>query len=193
VLRLVEGGLLMVVLRVEEIKKKPREISFSEPSSAFVALHEAELAGECRFLSPVSGVLRTTWEYDHVRVQGDAACRVQLVCARCLSEFELELDASFVVYYSEAIEGAELDDEIELAEQDLLSASYAGDEIQVAQEIGEQLLMAMPAKPLCDERCHGLCASCGVDLNSEACSCEQQSGSFAFSALQKLTVPRKGE
>ena len=105
----------MFVLRVEEIKKKPREISFSELSSGFTALHEAEQSGECTFLTPITGLLCATWEYDHVRVEGEAASRVRHACARCLSEFEQEIAASFVVYYSEAVPGAEPDDEIELA------------------------------------------------------------------------------
>jgi len=183
----------MVVLRVEEIKKKPREISFSELSSGFPALHEAEQSGECSFLTPVTGMLRATWEYDHVRVEGGVEARVRHACARCLAEFEQDIAASFVVYYSEAAPGAEPDDEIELAERDLLSASYYGDEIEVAPEIAEQLLMELPVKPLCDDRCLGLCPGCGVDLNRETCSCERQSGSLAFSALQQFTVPRKGE
>jgi uncharacterized protein len=183
----------MVVLRVEEIKKKPREVSFTEQSSGFAALHEAEQSGECTFLAPVSGMLLATWEYDHVRVEGRVGTRVRHACARCLAEFEQDISASFVVYYSEAAPGMEPDDEIELAERDLLSASYAGDEIHVAQEIAEQLLMELPVKPLCDERCLGLCPGCGVDLNKESCSCERQSGSLAFSALQQFTVPRKGE
>jgi uncharacterized protein len=128
-----------------------------------------------------------------VRVEGGAEVQVRLVCARCLAVFEQTMAVSFVVYYSETVPGAELDDEIELAEQDLLSASYTGDEIHVAHEIAEQLLMELPAKPLCDERCRGLCAVCGVDLNSDSCSCDQKTGSLAFSALQKFTVPRKGE
>lgn len=183
----------MVVLRVEEIKKKPRELAYAEPATDFAALHELAETGECDFLAPVSGELRASWEYDHVRVEGDAKTRVRLSCARCLADFEQDLATSFVIYYSEAEPGTEADDEIELAERDLLSASYSGDEIQVMREIAEQLLMELPVKPLCDERCRGLCVRCGVDLNQEECSCEQRSGSLAFSALEQFTVPRKGE
>ncbi len=183
----------MVVLRVEEIKKKPRDIEFTEEISAFTALHETEQSGECRFLLPVTGKLQVIWEYDHVRVSGEAHTRVSLGCARCLEDFEQDLSVSFVVYYSEATPGVEVDDEIELAEQDLLSASYTGDEVNVMNEIAEQLLADLPIKPLCDERCLGLCSSCGVDLNRETCACELQRGSLAFSALKQFTVPHKGE
>jgi uncharacterized protein len=183
----------MVQLRVEDIKKKPRDLVYSEPAATFSALHDAAQFGECEFLTPVAGELHATWEYDHVKVVGIASSRVRLACSRCLSGYEQDISASFVIYYTEATPGEVVDDEIELAEHDLLSASYVGDEIQVDREIAEQLLMELPVKPLCDERCLGLCPSCGVDLNQEKCSCEQRKGSLAFSALQQFTVPRKGE
>lgn len=183
----------MLVLQVEEIKKKPRDIDFTEPAAMFPALHDAEEAGECVFVAPVTGQLRASWEYDHVRVAGEVHARVRLSCARCLVDFEQEMQVSFIVYYSEATPGMATDEEIELAEQDLLSATYDGSEINVAREIAEQLLMEMPVKPLCDERCRGLCNTCGADLNGEACSCESQDGSLAFSVLKQFNVPRKGE
>ena len=183
----------MVVLHVEEVKKKPRELDFSEAASSFEALHEMELAGECVFLTPVTGKLLACWEYDHVRVSGEARTRVRISSARCTADFEQELQSSFVIYYSEAVPGEEVDDEIELAEQDLLSANYVGDEIRVMQEIAEQILTELPLKPLCDERCLGLCSSCGADLNREDCACERQNGTLAFSALKQFTVTRKGE
>jgi uncharacterized protein len=37
--------------------------------------------------------------------------------------------------------------------------------------IREQVLLALPTRPLCDENCRGLCPSCGVDLNEKACRC----------------------
>jgi uncharacterized protein len=183
----------MVVLSVEEIKQKPREVSFSELPSTFMVLHEAEQSGECTFLTPISGTLSAVWEYDHVRVEVGAGSRLRLYCARCLNAFEREIAVSFVIYYSEAAPGAVPDDEVELTEQDLLSASFFGDEIHVSKEIAEQLLMELPVKPLCDERCLGLCLGCGNDLNHEICSCEQQVNSFAFNALKNFTVPRKGD
>lgn len=183
----------MIVLRVEELKQKAREISFSEGVAEFAPLLQAEQSGDCTFVSPVTGTLAADWEFDHARVTGSVSARVRLSCARCLADFERDVAAAFVVYYTEAVSGAEPDDEIELAEHDLLSASYLGDEIHVNQEISEQLLMALPVKPLCDDRCQGLCQGCGRDLNKEKCACEGATGSLAFGALKHFTVTCKGD
>jgi len=37
--------------------------------------------------------------------------------------------------------------------------------------IREQVLLALPTRPLCDEDCRGLCPSCGADLNEGDCRC----------------------
>ena len=38
----------------------------------------------------------------------------------------------------------------------------------------EQVLLALPMDALCAERCKGLCAQCGQDLNEKPCGCEQR-------------------
>ncbi len=38
----------------------------------------------------------------------------------------------------------------------------------------EQVQLNIPMKPLCKEDCAGLCATCGVDLNSGSCDCQRQ-------------------
>ena len=43
-------------------------------------------------------------------------------------------------------------------------------------DIDEYILMevasSLPMKTLCDEICKGLCPGCGIDLNKESCTCE---------------------
>lgn len=183
----------MKKLRVEEVRKKSREIGFSEPVADFSILQELEGNGLCRFTAPVSGLLSASAEFDHVRVEGDVGTRVLLQCARCLAEFETDISARYTVYYSRAREGEFSDPEIELAENDLLSAYFTGDEIDVTPELAEQLLMEIPIRPLCDERCKGLCPHCGTDLNQQSCGCPASGPFGAFAQLNDFTVPTKGE
>jgi len=39
--------------------------------------------------------------------------------------------------------------------------------------VREQVLMAIPMKPLCREECRGLCPECGADWNAGDCACEK--------------------
>jgi len=36
----------------------------------------------------------------------------------------------------------------------------------------EQLYLALPMKPLCQNGCQGLCATCGTNLNRTTCDCQ---------------------
>jgi uncharacterized protein len=59
----------------------------------------------------------------------------------------------------------------ELTRDDLGLSFYSTDEIDLAPLIAEQVMLALPTRPLCSENCRGLCASCGSNLNIQSCSC----------------------
>jgi len=63
--------------------------------------------------------------------------------------------------------------ELEVDDDDLSTAYYEGDAIDLDQLIREQLYLALPMKPLCTETCRGLCPLCGINLNRSACACER--------------------
>jgi uncharacterized protein len=116
---------------------------------------------------------------------------VTLICSRCLATFDDRLSSAFVVFYTrKKPEAAALDEEVELSEVDLVSATFDGDEIDLAMEVEEQLITELPLKPLCSDQCRGLCSSCGADLNAGDCGCCREVPSLAFSALKKLKIPQ---
>jgi len=51
---------------------------------------------------------------------------------------------------------------------------FTHDEIDLAPEIWEEMLLAAPTKFYCRETCKGLCPSCGKNLNEGACKCAQE-------------------
>src|SRR6185295_11216257 len=57
--------------------------------------------------------------------------------------------------------------EREIEEDDLSTAFYDNDEIDLGQLMREQFYLSLPMKPLCSEACHGLCTVCGTNLNRE--------------------------
>lgn len=172
-------------IRVADITNKVKSIDTVEEITHFPALLQAQDAGECQFLGPLNISLAVVREFDHIRVQGSVGTTVSLSCSRCLNEFTAELSSDFTVFYiKDAV--AQPEDEVELGEQDLISATYSGDEIDFSAEVVEQILLEIPYKPLCAEECKGLCTSCGTDLNKSDCSCASNAVSMAFSSLQGL-------
>ena len=174
-------------IRVADITEKVKTLEAVEEVALFPTLIQARDAGECQFLSPVTICLSVVKEFDHIRVHGSVGTTVSLSCSRCLSEFTSELSSSFTIFYIKAA-STQPEDEVELDEQDLISATYSGDEIDFSDEVAEQILLEIPYKPLCSEECNGICASCGTDLNNSDCTCNSKAVSMAFSSLQGLKV-----
>lgn len=179
-------------VRVEAIKDKLINLSAVEEVTDYPALAALHEEGECTFLEPLRIELTVAREYDHVRAEGVVETRARLSCSRCLTEYEAVITSSFTIFYIPGSNAAQ-DEEVELAEQDLISVAYSGDEIDFTNEIAEQVLMEIPLKPLCKEECRGLCVICGTDLNLVDCDCSRAPANITFSALQNLKIEKVKE
>jgi uncharacterized protein len=85
-------------------------------------------------------------------------------------------------------------EEIELTADDLGLISFEGDEIDLVDGIQEQVIMALPFKPLCREGCRGLCPQCGADLNLGDCACSEPPVlEGKFSILKNFKVEKKNK
>jgi uncharacterized protein len=69
--------------------------------------------------------------------------------------------------------GAPVEDEVELDPADLDVIFYDEPVLPFDDVVREQVLMAIPMKPLCREDCRGLCPECGADWNAGDCACEK--------------------
>ncbi len=101
--------------------------------------------------------------------QGRVNARAALECARCLVEYDAELDGptDFIVCSDE--EKAQLGS-IDSEEY----VCFRGNDlrIDIVERVRQALMLALPMKPLCSEECRGLCPRCGINLNEQACECE---------------------
>jgi uncharacterized protein len=68
---------------------------------------------------------------------------------------------------------------------------YSGKIIDLAPAMREQILLAVPPSPLCDEACKGLCPRCGKDLNQADCGCERTSIDPRWAALKSIQLEKK--
>lgn len=179
-------------VRIADIKDAGTDLAADEAVAAYPDLLALQGDGEAEFLAPLSIQLHVVREYDHIRVKGSIRTEVKLHCSRCLVDFTRAIDSGFTIFYSPAGDLPQ-DEEVELAEEDLVSVTYVGDEIDFTHEIAEQVIMEIPYKPLCHAECRGICATCGADLNANPCDCPPAGAGFAFSALKNINVARKGE
>lgn len=176
-------------VRVDQIKDKVLDLSADEEVVDYPTLAALQESGQCAFVAPLRLHLSVAREYDHIRAQGRVETRARLVCSRCLTEYETDIVSSFTIFYIRSA-GVSQDEEVELAEQDLISVAFEGDEIDFADEIAEQVLMEIPYKPLCREECKGLCPNCGADLNTTECGCSRTEANLKFGALKNFKAEK---
>lgn len=131
----------------------------------------------------------------HVSVSGGVDGTNLLECVRCLNEFESELSVTFFAEYQEeatpkkpaapvgrsapeppAEEPEEHADEI---------YRYRNGVLDLAEMLREQVILALPMHPLCDERCQGLCPVCGQNRNLRSCGCQEQRPESPFAVLKQ--------
>jgi uncharacterized protein len=174
-------------IRVDDLKDKTVDLFSEEPLSQYSSLLSFEETGEFHFRAPLAVHLSVSREYDHVRVSGRVTITLDLCCSRCLSEFLMEIDSPFTIFYLRD-EGLGQDNDIELSEEDLVTATYKGDEIDFTNEIAEQIILALPIKPLCNDDCKGICPDCGADLNEAQCSCNRENFKLKFEVLKNFKV-----
>ena len=178
-------------IRTDHIKNTPYELHVKEPVDVFPVLARMQADGECVFAGPVTAEITVEREFDHLKALGSVHVPITLTCGRCLATYASSVDSTFrIVFRKETARQAEVEDETELCDDDLIASTYSGDEIDLAHEIEEQVSMEIPLKPLCDEDCKGLCFTCGADLNADTCSCSQEPVNIKFSALKDFKVTR---
>lgn len=98
---------------------------------------------------------------------------LSLACGRCLEDIALPVDLPFDLLYLPHTHNAG-EGEVEVEDDDLTTAFYEGEQIDLGQLVLEQFYLAVPMKPLCRESCRGLCPECGTNLNTGACSCVRE-------------------
>lgn len=136
-----------------------------------VSLEPIEMGGqEIRFHQPFTGSAEVWNVGDRLLVRAHVSGEAEMVCSRCLTQYPENLEISFEEEFVEGT-GEEDLDEPDDEETGRTVSFYQGDELDLADPLRENILLALPMKPLCSPDCKGLCPSCGSNLNEGPCQC----------------------
>ena len=139
-----------------------------------------------RVVSPV----RLSFDVDRqepgrFRVAGQVRGEVELECSRCLEPFTMPIASDFDLRYVPRTENIG-EGERQVEEDDLATAFYDDEQLDLSQLIMEQFQLTLPMKPLCNDACKGLCPQCGTNLNSDSCECNPAWEDPRLAALKAL-------
>ena len=149
-------------------------------------------SGECELAQPLVIDLDVLPMSDFIRVKGRFRTTLRQACVRCLEGFDRMLQSRFTLDYSREIpkDVHKNDSEgIELTAQQIGMIYFGGDEIDFTDALQEQVILAIPYKPLCNENCKGLCPQCGGNLNHGPCQCREKTAEGPFAILKNLKLP----
>lgn len=104
-----------------------------------------------------------------VSVRGTVRSRAHLECARCLREFDLDVDAPLALLAERSGTASRRDEED--LERDEYMLFHDGRRLDLRNSVREALLLELPITPHCREDCPGLCPRCGADLQLGPCAC----------------------
>jgi len=118
--------------------------------------------------------------------QGTLTGRVARECVRCLTIFEEDLFLNCDADFCQSTPSAPFPDSSkkmkkgsrrhispidEAQEQDVDAYPITESQIDLLPALRENLILATPPHPLCQESCAGLCQVCGANLNEGVCGC----------------------
>ncbi len=123
---------------------------------------------------------------DGILVTGVLQTTVELVCDRCLQNFEAPVELGIEESFRPSIDirtgsvlqpvpGEEL--ETLINEQHILD---------MREVVRQDILLALPMHPLCRPNCAGLCPECGQDLNEGSCNCRVETIDPRWAKLRSL-------
>ena len=158
------------------------------PQEHFEQVYQPEAIGAeddvYTIVAPVSLVLDIHKDKDKFHLVGQVKTTLEMSCSRCLEPFTFDVDVPVDLRYQPHAHQEAGEREVEADDMD--TAFYENDEIDLGQLMREQFYLALPMKPLCRADCKGLCPMCGTNLNRGTCDCTREWKDPRLSALKEL-------
>lgn len=140
------------------------------PIDLVVDAAEAELTDlddDVRVTTPITLNGHAYRDDEDVMVTLRASAGATMLCGRCANDVLDTLAADLYVMYRPESERPDFLD----GEEEVGLGYYEGGIIDIREDVRRYLLLEIPLWPVCDEDCKGLCATCGANLNDDACAC----------------------
>ena len=132
-----------------------------------VAADLANLNDDVRLTTPVTLTGHAYRDDEEVMVMLRVSAGVTMPCGRCVADVTDTLGTDVYVMYRPESEKPDFLD----GEEEVGLGYYEGGIIDIREDVRRYLLLEIPMWPLCDKGCKGLCATCGANLNDDACDC----------------------
>lgn len=183
-------------VNIDEIKDSGLERAWEIPAPR---LDEALRGDRAGYLAARPARVEARLERLGRRVRLLATTEVELTspCGRCLAPARtiVPVDFQLSLVPAEEVEEAEGASHKESGEEraegsftphQVDEETYRGKVIDLDPLVEEQIVLALPAYPVCQEGCKGLCPVCGQNQNEKACGCDRHVPDPRWAGLSKF-------
>jgi len=134
-----------------------------------------------------------------ILVEVHAAPVLACECVRCLAPISARLPVSFELTL---VPAEEYEEQEQVAAEDKAhhpvagsfdlahaeEEAYVGRVVDLDPILREQVVLALPGYPVCQEGCKGLCSVCGKNLNEGECGCVRKVPDPRWAGLAKVKL-----
>lgn len=111
-------------------------------------------------------------------LEGNINYKYKENCARCLKEFEKEVNT---VLSGKLVEKSKVEEDID---EEVIF--YSEKKLNIKDSVIGQIILSFPMKSICKTDCKGLCPMCGKDLNDGNCDCKVDNIDPRMAKLKEL-------
>lgn len=184
-------------VNIDEIKEAGLDRRWDVPREALDAIVQGDRSG-WRARGAVHVDVRLEKVERRVLVKGRADAELSAECGRCLAPLTADVPVEFTITLVPADEYQEREGQAEdrahhpvagsFAAETAEEEVYTGKVIDLDPVLREQVLLALPAYPVCREGCKGLCSVCGANLNERECGCDRKVPDPRWAGLAKVKL-----
>ncbi len=148
----------------------------------------------CKIVENIKAEIFVLPEEEGCLFKGKLWGKLALPCDRCAEEIIVPINFEFAEFedypFSEFGEfNSNISENEEIWEDNkIIYLEHRAMYIDFNALLWEELVLAMPSKPLCDSKCKGICQDCGKNLNLGICSCQNEEYDPRFAALRNLKI-----
>ena len=113
----------------------------------------------------------------------DVSASAIFQCDRCIEDFKLPLKNTYGVFY--------VYDDLDTGKHPAADVQVIAPDtthIDLMNDVGEIVTLAVPLKLLCAEECKGLCPRCGTNWNRALCDCKEEWVDSRWQGLEGLNI-----
>ena len=130
----------------------------------------------------ITGTLSLENKNNYYRLIGKVKAKTEHICVRCLSNFSFNVNQQVDILMRPDTERHSHDTSI-----DIIYINKSSGYVDLSEMFADLVALSEPMKPLCHEKCSGICSNCGIERTTY-CNCDYQKDTSVWDKLKEIQI-----